>query len=190
MADPTEIRPGAVIRTAGKMCKVLTWKVHAGGGKMGSMIHARLRDLGTGNTIEARFETKNPIEELDIERKKMQYLYAEGEKLMFMDNESFEQIELQKDIVGPVAQFLKENDEIQLETFEGKPIGIKFKNKTALKVISTGAPLKDKSSSADKDATLENGMTIKVPQFIKEGDQVRVSVETGDYLDRVKDSNY
>lgn len=190
MADPTEIRPGAVIRTEGKMCKVLTWRVHSGGGKMGSMIHARLRDLGTGNTIEARFETKDSVEELDVERRKMQYLYAEGDKLTFMDNENFEQLELHKDVVGPVADFLKENDEIQIETFEGKAVGIRFKDKVTLKVVSTGAPIKDKSSSADKDATLENGMTIKVPQFIKEGDRVRVSVDTGDYLDRVKDSNY
>lgn len=190
MAQASTIRTGNVVRIDGRFCKVLTVNVHSGGGKMGSMVHAKLRDLETGSTLEQRFETKDELDVLDVDRKKMQFLFSDGDKFTFMDQETYDQIEVQRAVIGPAAKFLKENEEIEVEFFEEKPLSLRYSDTVTLKVTSTGAGIRGQTDSTYKPATLENGMEILVPQFIKEGDQVHVSVETGDYLDRVKDSSY
>ena len=189
MAQATIVRTGAVVRIDGKLYKVLTHNVHSGGGKMGSMVHSKLRCLETGSVLEQRFETKADIEVLDLDRRKMQFLYSEGDKFTFMDQQTYDQVEIQRAVIGPVAGFLKENEELDVEFFEEKPLSVEYKDIVTLKVTSTGAGIRGQDTTY-KDSTLENGMEIQVPQFIEEGDQVRVSVETGEYVDRVKDSNY
>lgn len=188
MSIASEVRRGSVIRLDGNICKVLNWDVHAGGGKTGNMVHAKLRDLDSGNIHEPRFEPKEEIEVLDIEKKTMQYLFSEGDKFTFMDMESYEQIEIPKNVIGPLTRFLKENDEIDVEFFEGKALSIHHAPTIIFKIAATGAGIKDAKNY--KDATLENGVEIQVPQFIKEGDSIHVDIETGKYHDRVKDSTY
>ena len=188
MSDASEVRRGSVIRLDGNICKVLSWDVHAGGGKTGNMVHAKLRDLDSGNTHEPRFEPKDQIDVLDVEKKTMQYLFSEGDKFTFMDMESYDQIEIPKNVIGPLTRFLKENDEIDVEFFEGKALSVHHGPMITLKVTATGAGVKDANNY--KDATLENDITVQVPQFIKEGDSIHVDIETGKYHDRVKGSTY
>ena len=105
-----------------------------------------------------------------------------------MDMESYEQLEIPKNVIGPLPRFLKENDEIDVEFFEGKALSIHHAPTIIFTVTATGAGIKDAKNY--KDATLENGVELQVTQFVKEGDSIHVDIETGKYHDRVKGSTY
>lgn len=185
MISAKAVKAGSVIRLERILYKVIESVTHQGGGKAGGMVHIKLRNLDTGHVTEKRLATDDKIEDIPVTRAKMQFLYRDGETLHFMNPETFDQIPLTRSVVGPTALFLKENDEIEVEFFEEKPLSILYPPTVELAVASTGAGLK--GASTLKEAILENGMEIHVPQFIKEGDSIRVDVETGKYLDRVVD---
>ncbi|PCI34739.1 MAG: elongation factor P [Elusimicrobia bacterium] len=188
MALASEVKRGQVVRRDGRLFKVAAWNLHAGGGKSGSMVHAKLRDMESGSVEEPRFEPKDEIEVLDVERRKMQYLYEKGGKYTFMDLETYDQVEVTAAVVGPLARFLKEEEEVEIELFEERPISLHHGPMVELTVTTTGAAMKDVSTY--KDAVLENGMEIQVPQFVKEGDRLHIDIETGEYHDRIKSSGY
>ncbi len=180
-----DLRAGAVVVIEDQTYKVLESVLHAGGGKAGSMVHAKMRNLSSGAVLERRFGPDDKLHDLDVQRVKMQYLFSSGEAYTFMNPETFDQVEVAKPILGPGARFLKENDALELEFFEGRPLAVRYPDVVELKVSTTGAGTR--GDSTYKEAVLENGVELLVPHFIREGDRVHVDVETGKYLDRVND---
>lgn len=185
MISAKAVKAGNVIRLEHIFYKVIESVTHQGGGKAGGMVHIKLKNLDTGHVTEKRLATDDKIEDIPVTRAKMQFLYRNGDAFLFMNPETFDQTPLARSVIGPTALFLKENDEIEIEFFEEKPLSIIYPPTVELAVASTGAGLK--GASTLKEAILENGMEIHVPQFIKESDRIRIDVETGKYLDRVMD---
>ena len=181
----TEIHAEDVVRLEGIFYKVVSVNLHAGGGKTGSMVHAKLRNLETGHIAEKRLATTERVDKIQVERMDAQFLYAEGENFVFMNQSNYEQLFLKQTVIGPAAKFLKEGVSLVLEMHDSKALAIDFPKSTEFKIISAGSGLK--GDATYKEATLENGVTVMVPQFVREGDVVRVNVATGEFMDRVRE---
>lgn len=187
MIPASAMKPGNVVRFGAEFFKVVESVTHSGGGKAGAMVHAKLRNLLTGHITERRLGTDDKVEDVALTRAKMQFLYKEGDAFNFMNPETYDQVPIPKNAIGPAAAFFKENDVMEVEFFEEKPLSILYPPAVELKVSTTGTGLRGQSDSTFKEATLENGLEVLVPQFIKEGDRIRVDVETGKYLERMMD---
>jgi len=186
MAAASEIRNGMVIKLGADLLKVINLEYHAGGGKMGGTVHMKLRNVFSGAIIERRFRPEEKIEAVSLDRQQMEYIYTDGEEFYFMDPDTYEQVGISKSVIGRLEKFLRPNMRIPVEFYEGRPVSILFPEVVELKVVTSPPGLHDQESSTMKLATLENGMEILVPQFIKEGETIRVEVETGKYVERVK----
>ncbi len=185
MKDATEIRVGNVVRLdAQKIAKVLSFEIR-GTGKFGKTVHTKLKNLLDGNMIEKSWRAEDKVEDVEIERAKMQYLYKEGVQFIFMNMDNYEQVSLPAQAVGTQEVFLKENMEIDVESFNGKPLSIAFPKIAELKVTNAPPGVKGGNDSTYKEVELENGLKVLVPQFIKEGESVRIDVENLAYLERV-----
>ncbi|HXV28054.1 MAG TPA: elongation factor P [bacterium] len=184
MKDATEVRTGNVVRVDQKICKVMSQEIR-GTGKFGKTVHVKLKNLQDGNVIEKSWRAEDRVEDLELERVKMQYLYREGDQFVFMNMQTYEQLPLAAKTVGKQEVFLKENMEIDVEIVEGKPLSIAYPKIVELKVVNAPPPVKGGSDSTYKEVELENGLMILVPQFIKEGESVRIDVENLSYLERV-----
>lgn len=180
------LKEGVILRLEGQLFKVISSEYHAGGGKMGGVTHAKLRNLQTGTFWERRFRPDEKMEDVELDRVSMEYIYPEGDDFYFMNPETFEQIPVPKNVIGTIEKFLRPEMRIPVEFFEGKPVNLIFPEAVELKVSTTAQPIHNQQDNTLKPATLENGMEILVPQFIKPGETVRVQVETGKYLERVR----
>jgi len=181
--DATEIRVGNVLRIDGKICKVITQEVR-GTGKSGKTVQLKLKSVEDGRLIEKSFRSEDRAENVEVEHARMQYLYKDGGEYVFMHTGTFEQYSMQAAVIGRQEVFLKENLEINVFFAEGKPISIEFPRIAELEVSNTAPPVKSTDSNY-KEAELENGLTILVPQFVKQGDRVRVNVDDLSYAERV-----
>ncbi len=189
MKTATDVRVGNVIRSGGKSCKVISQEVR-GTGKFGKTVHLKVKGLEDGNMQELSVRAEDKVEDIELARVKMQYLYKDQSQYVFMNTETYEQFFLSEKVIGSQGSFLKENSEIDI-LFEGeKPLSIDFPKIAELKVVSTTPPAKGARAANYKEAELENGLKLLVPPFIKEGDSVRVDVETSSYLDRVVTKNF
>ena len=136
--------------------------------------------------LEKTFRSGEKVEEADVEDRKMQYLYQDGEDLVFMDSETYDQMHLSKEVIGDEVKFLKENTEIGVILYKGAPINVELPPFVIAEVSQTDPGVKgDTASGATKPATLETGAVVQVPLFIKEGENVRVDTRTGEYVERV-----
>ncbi len=185
MKDATEIRVGNVVRLdPQKIAKVLSFEMR-GTGKFGKTVHVKLKNLLDGNMIEKSWRAEDKVEDIEIERAKMQYLYKEGTQFVFMHMETYEQFNLPTEAVGKQEVFLKENMEIDVEFVGGKPVSIAYPKIAELKVTNAPPGVKGGNDSTYKEVELENGLIVLVPQFIREGESVRIDVENLAYLERV-----
>ena len=145
----------------------------------------KLKNLITGGVLEQTFKHGDKIEEADVARSKASYLYSDETGVHFMDNESFEQIALPKEMCAEQLHFMKEGVEYQLVNFEGKPITVELPKKVELQVVETNDVTRgDTTGNVLKDAKLETGHMIRVPQFIKQGEMIRINTETEEYAER------
>ncbi len=187
MYQPTDLKKGTVCQIDGKPYRVIEYgqKVM---GRGGSIVNVKLKNLIDGSVIPKTFKGQDKIETAEVSNKTVQYLYNDSELFYFMDPASFEQFELNADIVDSAASYLKEGDELTLQFFDSKVINVELPKNLYLEVTYTEDVVKgDTTSSVLKDATLETGLVIKVPAFIKVGDVVSVSTEDGSYRERKKD---
>jgi len=137
--------------------------------------------------LEKTFKGNEQLETADVTNQNVQYLYSDGATFFFMNGDTFEQFEVSADLVSDSAGYMKEGDTVQLQFFDGRPINVELPKNVPLLVTYTENAVKgDTSSSITKDATLETGITIKVPAFIKQGDVISVDTSTGAYRERVK----
>ncbi|RMG50059.1 MAG: elongation factor P [Acidobacteria bacterium] len=186
MITAGEIREGMTLKINGDLYRVIDATLHVGGGKMGTTVVVKMRHMATGHVREQRFAPTEKVEDVLLEKRTMEYLYTDGEAFYFMNPETFEQVSLPKEAIGHLDKFLQPNMHISLEFYGDQPVNVLFPDVVELKVVSTPAGLHERDITTPKPATLENGMEVLVPQFIKEGDIVRIDVATGKYLERVK----
>ncbi len=186
MKPASEIRDGTVVRLDGGLYRVIHAEYHAGGGKMHGSVHARIKSVETAGVTERRFRPEERLEEVELERQTMEYLYQDGDLYVFMHPETYEQIALPQESLGPFLPFLQPNDSLQVAFFDGSPVEVIHPESVEVKVETTADPIHLQDSSVQKEATLANGMEVHVPQFIKSGDTVRIEVESHKYLARVR----
>jgi len=155
-------------------------------GKGQAFTRCRLKNLMTGNVIERTYKSGETVEVADVEQRKMQFIYPEGEQLVFMNQSTGDQVNVDKDKLGEALRFLSDGLDVDVMFFNGNPIGVELPAHVTLQVTSSEPGIKgDTASGASKPATLSTGTTINVPLFIKEGEWVKVDTRTGDYLERV-----
>lgn len=185
--QPTELKKGVVIQIDGKPFKVIDYNQKVVG-RGGSIVNVRLKNMIDGNVIPKTFKGQEKVESADVSVRQVQYLYSDATSYHFMDPESFEQFQLDGDIVDEYKGFLKEGEMIGLQFFEGTVTNVELPKNIYLEVTYTESVTKgDTTSNVQKDATLETGMVVKVPAFIKTGDIISVDTETGSYRERKKD---
>lgn len=182
----TQIRRGMVIVFEGQPCKVVEFRHHTPG-NLRAMIQTKLRNILTGSSFEHRFRSVDTIERASLEQHEMEYLYSDGSHHHLMNTESFEQVALSDDEMGDSAQWLAPGLKIQVEFYDGAPIGVELPPSLELTVTQTEPTMKGATvSNVNKPAVLENGVTIQVPPFINEGDRLRVDPIEGRYIERAK----
>lgn len=186
MATTSDLRPGLVIVYNGELCTVLE-SIHRTPGNLRAFYQVKLRKLRDGKLLENRYRSGEEIEVVRVDRKEMQYLYREGDNMVFMDMENYEQIPIAVSIIGNAAGLLKESGDATISFVENDVVQVELPPHVTLLVTETEPGVRgDTASSATKPAIVESGATINVPLFINEGDAVRVDTRTGQYLDRVK----
>jgi elongation factor P len=183
----TDLKKGTLFQWEGEPFKVVDYKQKVMG-RGGSIVNVRIKSLLSGKVLEKTFKGNEQLDSADVTGQAAQYLYNDGSNFFFMNEDSFNQFEIAADLVGDGAGYLKEGDRVQLQLFNGRPISVELPKNVPLLVTYTEDAVKgDTSSSITKDATLETGLTIKVPAFIKQGDVISVDTTTGAYRERVKD---
>jgi elongation factor P len=165
----------------------MTYFQHVKPGKGGAFVRTRVKNLLNGKVLERNFRSGERVELADIEEKRMQYLYLDGDNLVFMDQETFDQIPFPQEVVGDARKFLKENMEVEVLFWNGRPVNVELPAFVELVVTRCDPGLKgDTASGATKPATLETGAVVSVPLFVKEGDTLRIDTRTEEYVDRVR----
>jgi elongation factor P len=182
----TDLKKGTLFQLDGQPFRVVDYKQKVMG-RGGSIVNVRIKSLLDGKVLEKTFKGNEQLDSADVSTQQVQYLYNDGSTFYFMNEESFEQFEVPADIMGDGAGYIKEGDRVGLQFFNNRPISAELPKNVPLKVTYTETAVKgDTSTSITKDATLETGMTIKVPAFIKQGDVISVDTATGAYRERVK----
>lgn len=183
----TNLKKGTLFQWDGQPYRVVEYSQKVMG-RGGSIVNVRIKSLIDGKVLEKTFKGNEQLEPADVSNQSVQYLYADGTTFYFMNGETFEQFEVSGDLVGDGAGYLKEGDQVQLQFFNDRPINVELPKNVPLTVTYTENAVKgDTTSSIQKDATLETGITIKVPAFIKQGDVISVDTSTGAYRERVKE---
>lgn len=186
MYGPTDLKKNTLITLDGQPYKVIEYSQKVMG-RGGSIVNVRVKNLITGALIPKTFKGQEKIEPAEVSTKKVQYLYRDEEKFYFMNPTTFEQYELSFEMVGDSKDFMKDGDEMEIQFYNGTAINLTLPKNLWLEVTYTENAVKgDTSTSVMKDATLETGVVIKVPAFIKEGDVVSVDTETYAYRERKK----
>lgn len=181
-----DIRKGMVILHEGAPVKVMDFHHHTPG-NLRAMVQARLRNLLTGNSFEYRFRSNDSLERITLEQIKMEYLYSDGSHHHFMNQENYEQVALTEEELGDAAQWLMPGLIIEVEFYDGTPIGVQLPGTMELTVVTTEPVMKGATASnSNKPATLENGVTLQVPPFIVEGEKIKVNPTEARYMERVK----
>lgn len=183
---PTDLKKGQVFQLDGVPYRVVEYgqKVM---GRGGSIVNVKIKSLLDGKVLDKTFKGNDSIEPADITNKNVQYLYNDGTNYFFMDDATYEQFELPASDMADQAGYLKEGDTVQAQFFDARVINIELPKNLPLKVTYTEDAVKgDTSSSITKEATLETGITVKVPAFVKTGDIISVDTVTGAYRERVK----
>lgn len=188
MAMPaTQIRRGMVLVFEGEPCRVIEFRHHTPG-NLRAMVQAKLRNLRTGSNFEHRFRAADSIEKASMETHELEFLYQGGDTYHFMNSENFDQLEMDTEALGDNAQWMQPGMKILAEYYEGRPIGIQLPNSLVFEIVDTAPVMKTATKSAStKPATLDNGATVNVPEFVSVGEKIRVNPGTGEYLDRAKE---
>ena len=185
MVLASEIKEGTAIQLDGKLYKVLEVVHHAGSGQMHGFIELKMKDLLFGHLADRRFKHMDKLENVELAKRQMEYIYSDSDSHYFMDTENFNQVGVSRSTVGLSEKFLKEGTKATVELLGEEAVTVLFPKAIELKVASTGPGIHSGQDNTMKPATLENGTEIQVPQFIVAGDVVRVDTEKIKYIDRV-----
>ena len=181
-----EIKPGMIIEHKNDYWNVLKTQ-HVKPGKGGAFNQVELKSVLKGTKLNERFRSSETVEKAELDEKKFNFLYIDGENCHFMDNKTFEQVEIPKLIIGEQHKLLKENLEVTLSFMEGKPISVELPNNIECVIETTDAAIKNQTASSSyKPATLENGIKIMVPPFINSEDIIMLDTRTLEYVKKIK----
>ncbi len=184
MFNVNDIKNGMTIKYEGVIYQVVEFQ-HVKPGKGSAFVKTKLKNLRAGTTQEITFNAGIKMEKADVRKNQLSYLYAAGDNYVFMDNNTYDQIELPSNLLKDEAKFLKEGMSVESMNIEGEVIGITLPEKVSYKVISAPDAVKgNTTSTAQKDITIETGYTLKAPLFIKEGDDVVITTRDGKYFGR------
>ena len=184
MISVTDLRSGTKVEMDGGLWEVVDYQ-HQKIGRGGAKMVAKFRNLESGSIVERSFNATEKIQDIFIEYRTMSFLYADGDNYTFMDMETFEQPTLTKDQIGDGARFLKENIEVTVDYYQGRPLNVTLPNVVELQITQTDPGVRgDTVSGGSKQATLETGATVNVPLFIDQGEIIRVDTRSGEYLGR------
>lgn len=185
MATTADFRNGMIINFKDDLYEIIEF-LHVKPGKGGAFVRTKLKNLRTGAVLDNTFRSGEKIEEVRVEKKKMEYLYSDGNLYVMMDPQTYEQIEVDADLLGEKRFYFKENMEITFLQAKGEIIDVELPTTVDLKVIESEPGVKGNTvSGATKNAVLETGLRIQVPMFIEQGDIVRVDTRSGEYVERV-----
>ena len=181
-----EIRPGMILQHKGDLW-VVTKTEHVKPGKGGAYAQVEMKSVTSGTKLNERFRASESVERVRLEERPHQFLYEQGDMLVFMDMDTYEQIELPKEFVGERAVFLKEGMTVTLEMHEGRPLGVKLPLHVTLEVVEAEPVVKGQTAASSyKPAVLENGLRVMVPPFISAGEKIVVNTEDLSYVKRAE----
>jgi elongation factor P len=182
----SDIRRGHVLIIDGAPCRVMDFQ-HRTPGNLRAFVQVRLRNLNSGNTFDTRLSATEFVDEARLDTKELQVLYRDTNGVHVMDNDSYEQFTLDDEIVGDAGSWLESGTTFMAESLNGRPIAIELPSMIELEIVETAPVMKTATKTAStKPAKLSNGVTIQVPEFIGEGERVRVNPREGVYLERAK----
>jgi elongation factor P len=178
------INTGNILEHKGKLWRVSKLS-HTQPGKGGAFIQAEMKDILNGTKLNERFRSSENVERVILDEKEMQYLFSDGETHTFMDNTSFEQVELSEDVIGEQYVWLIESMEVKVSFYEEKPISVELPKHVKMTVVEAEAAIKGQTvTSSYKTSKAENGQTVMVPQFIEAGEVIVISTADGSYVER------
>ena len=184
MISTNDFKTGVTVEIDGDAWQVVEFQ-HVKPGKGAAFVRAKMRNLCTGAVVERTFNAAERLQNAVVERKEMQYLYQADENYVFMDNETYEQLELNKDQLGNALNFLKENMDVKVITFKDRVLGGELPNTVELTVVEPEPGIKgDTATGGSKNAKMDTGYVVKVPLFINEGDVLRIDTRSGEYIER------
>lgn len=185
MITTADFRNGITIELDGNLFNLVYFQ-HVKPGKGGAFVRTRLKNLKTGAVIEKTFRAGEKVELAILDKRRMQYLYREGDNFIFMDQETFEQMPIAEAEVGDAAKFLVEGVTVEVPLYEGRIVGVEPPVFVDMEVVDTAPGVKgDTASGGSKPATLETGLVVNVPFFIEAGNRVKVDTRSGEYVERV-----
>ena len=181
-----DIRRGMVLNMNGQLWHCLERDLNTPG-NWRAILYLKLKNLKTGSITDERVHPDDKVDVVYLETKDFTYSYKDGEDFVFMDSENFEQVTLSGQMVGDKIKYLRENDTVQITSYDNKPLDIALPQTVTLKVIETEPGIKGATASAQyKSATLETGLVVQVPSFITQGESITIQTEDGKYLGRTK----
>lgn len=185
MASTSEIRKGVVIKHQNDLYVVVEFQ-HINPGKGAAFVRTRMKNLASGKVIEITYKTSETVDIVSVQFQNMQFLYKSGDNYAFMNMDSYDQIEMDGDLIGDDGKYLKEGLEVIVGLYEERPVSIQLPKKIQYKVVEAPPAVKGDSASGNvtKEIRLDNGLTVQAPIFIKEGEEVLVNTETGEYSAR------
>ena len=184
MININDIKNGMTVIVDGNVCQIIEF-LHVKPGKGPAFVRIKLKNLRTGSTVEQTFNTNIKLEKAMVEKVPMQFLYESAGNYNFMNMENYEQVELSKDVLGDDVKYLKEGINVDISSYNGEILGIGLPDKIEYLVTNTEPAVKgNTATNATKEAVLENGLAIRVPLFISEGETVIVSTKDGKYDSR------
>ena len=186
MVIASQLRAGMAVKVGADLLRVIESTFHVGQGKMPGSVHAKLQHVLKGTFKELRFRPEERLEDVQLDKQEMEFLYSSADSVTFMNPETFDQVSIPLDAIAGAARFLKPEMRIPVEFYDGQPVSIVFPPVVEVRVATTAQPVHQQQDNTYKYATLENGLEVMVPQFIKPGEIVRVEVATGKYVDRVR----
>ncbi|HOO15499.1 MAG: elongation factor P [Phycisphaerae bacterium] len=186
MIKASELRKGKLVSYNNDLYTVHSMQ-HVAKGNWRSYIQARLKNIKTGQVIDARFNTDEVLETPFVENKPFEYLYRDGDDFVLMDQGNYDQIHVSKDVMGDAELYLKGNEVVVCTIIDDKIVGVELPNVVELAVVDTTPPIKGATvTNQNKDAELETGLRVKVPPFIENGEVLRIDTRTGEYIERAK----
>lgn len=186
MLTAAQLKEGLVVRIEGQIYRVLEAESKAGAAKLGGVVKTKLSNVRSGHMWEPHFRPQERLEEVQLERRMLEYVFFAGDTCTFMSPETFEQVEVPKSVLGAAEKFLQPGMQLPVEFFEGEPLTVAFPEVVEVRVAETAPPAHAQQETAWKEARLENGLSVQVPMFVAPGDVVRVEVRTGRYIERVR----
>ena len=187
MASTADFRTGFTFELDGHVWSIIEFQ-HVKMARGGAIYRTKLKNIKTGRVLEKTFRSGEKVQDVMVMRHKMQYLYRADENFVFMDNESYEQIEVGSELVGDAVKYIKEGDMVDILQVHAEPVALELPTSVELTITPTDPGLKgDTASGGGKPATLETGAVVKVPLFIENGEMLKIDTRTGEYVSRAKE---